>query len=368
MANMSNKTSTSQKMPKVSVVSISYNQENFIAQTLESFLMQKTNFNFEIIIADDCSTDNTAKIISGYATRFPDLIKPILRKKNVGIQENLVDALSQATGDYIALCEGDDFWTDEEKLQLQVNFLNTHRDYALVFHPVRVFFEKGEEEDSIFPDSTDPSNFTVKELLAHNFIQTNSVMYRRKTYKAIPKNILPMDWYLHLYHAQDGKIGFINRVMSVYRRQSGGVWWNAFKDVDLIWKKYGILHLRLYVEIMKLYATSLESLRILDRNIDTIVIALKNTDDQYKTHLLEEATEIFPITIAAAFARSIGTNKDLNDKLGQALEELESTKILVEREKATVSERDAELKLIKGSKLWKVRGAIKKPAKLIRRK
>src|SRR3990167_8573660 len=94
----------STQTPKVSVVSISYNQEDFIAQTLDSFLMQKTDFDFEVIIADDCSSDKTPEIINDYAKRFPSIIKPILRKKNVGIQNNMSDALSQARGRYIALC------------------------------------------------------------------------------------------------------------------------------------------------------------------------------------------------------------------------------------------------------------------------
>ena len=129
------------KRPLVSVVSITYNQEKFIREALEGMVLQKTNFDFEIIVADDASTDATAAIIQEYADAYPGLIKPVLRKKNLGAIANSLSSLRLARGKYLALCEGDDYWTDENKLQKQVDFLEAHQDYALCFHPVRVFFD-----------------------------------------------------------------------------------------------------------------------------------------------------------------------------------------------------------------------------------
>lgn len=255
------------KKIKVSIVCISYNQENYIAQTLESFVSQEPNFNFEVIIADDKSSDNTPNIINEYALRYPDIIKPVLRRKNLGPQQNFVDALKRATGDYIAICEGDDFWTDTQKLQKQADFLDTHDAYNIVFHPVRVFFENHEEEDAIYPLTSDTKEFTLKNLLKNNYIQTNSVMYRKINYDRLSLDVMPFDWYLHLSHVGNGKIGFINDVMSAYRRHAGGIWWNQHSQPQLIWKKYAYNYLKLLHEIMLLHGKNTENKKIINNHI-----------------------------------------------------------------------------------------------------
>lgn len=233
---------------KLTIVSITYNHEKYIAEALDSFLMQKTDFQFEVIIADDCSTDNTAKIIQEYANKYPDIIKPILREKNIGCINNYIDTLSQAKGEYLIMCEGDDYFTDHLKLQKQVDFLDANQDYYLCFHKVRIFFDDGSRPDSIFPNKSYHFNKNVLELedlLTHNFMQTNSVMYRwrfnhEKIEDVFPKYILPCDWFLHILHAQKGKIGFINETMSDYRRHKEGIWWESANDVEKIYLKHGI--------------------------------------------------------------------------------------------------------------------------------
>lgn len=242
--------------PKLSIVSVSYNQENYIRQTLEGFIAQKTDFDVEIIIADDCSTDSTARIIEEYAVKFPKLFKPILRTANVGAQVNVIDALKHAEGDYIALCEGDDYWTDPQKLQKQVDFLEAHPTYAVCFHPVSVVFEDKVKKNVIYPILNDDIVLDVDELLKWNFIQTNSVVYRRQQYNAIPDYILPLDWYLHLFHAQFGKIGYIDEVMSVYRRHEAGLWWDADNDTGKLLKKQSIPMMGLFIELLTLFSGS----------------------------------------------------------------------------------------------------------------
>ena len=108
--------------PLVSIASITYNHEKFIAQAIDSFLMQETDFDFEIIIGEDCSTDDTLKIIKEYKAKYPDIIKLITSESNVGMMTNFIRTLEACSGKYIALCEGDDYWTDTLKLQKQVNF------------------------------------------------------------------------------------------------------------------------------------------------------------------------------------------------------------------------------------------------------
>ncbi len=285
-------------VPKVSVVTVCYNQEQYIEEALKGFVEQKVDFDFEVIVSDDKSTDKTPEIVRRYAKEYPHIIKPILRKKNVGAVKNFVEAMRATTGTYVALCEGDDFWSDPTKLQRQVDFLDKNPDYAVSFHPVRVFFEGNVQEEFVFPSGADrPSSFTTKNLLQRNFIQTNSAVYRRpKSYDDLPEDILPLDWYLHLYHAQFGKIGMIDRVMSAYRRHPGGLWWDSYAGIHKIWKKYGSAHLSMYVEIMKLFGEKPEYRKIIEGHIIGLLDSLQHVDVEYHEHLVTDAIDLFPET------------------------------------------------------------------------
>lgn len=221
---------------KISIVCITYNHERFIRDCLEGFVMQKTNFPFEILINDDASTDKTADIIREYEAKYPDMFRCVYQTENQWGKKNpFTDILfPMVRGKYVALNEGDDYWTDENKLQKQVDFMETHSDFSVCFHPVTVHWDDNSEPDSVFPSAKErfyKTELTLDDLLKRNFIQTNSVLYRwrfhRDSLKLFPDGILPMDWYLHLLHAQTGKIGFLPDVMSVYRRNQGGIWTEA---------------------------------------------------------------------------------------------------------------------------------------------
>lgn len=302
--------------PKVSVIVITYNQEKYIGETLQSIVDQKTDFSIEIIVADDSSKDSTQDIIAQFAKKYPKTIKPTLRKKNLGAWQNFTDAIRQAKGEYIALCEGDDFWTNNDKLQLQADFLEKNRDYALCFHPVRVFYENNERKDTIFPDKK--SEFTTKELLKNNFIQTNSVVYRRQDYADLVQDVMPGDWYLHLYHARFGKIGFIDKVMSAYRRHSEGLWWQSSSagNMDEIWKKYGTGHLILFTEQLKFFGSTEEYRNIIDENIRNAVLILLRLDSTNNTNLLQRYAENYMESIDGflSLSRSLKYISDLHDK------------------------------------------------------
>src|SRR5919202_3380596 len=123
---------------KVSVLMITYNQEAFIAQAIRSALMQITDFDYEIVIGDDCSTDGTRDIVADLARKHPSKIRPLFQDVHLGVNRNLVSTLKACTGQYVAILEGDDYWTTQKKLQLQVNFLDCHYDYAICFHNVQV--------------------------------------------------------------------------------------------------------------------------------------------------------------------------------------------------------------------------------------
>ncbi len=250
--------------PKVSICCVTYNHEKFIRQTLESFLMQKTNFSFEIIIHDDASTDNTAEIIKEYEKKYPDIVKPIYQIENQFSKGKSISKtynFPRIKGEYVALCEGDDYWTDPLKLQKQVDFLDANPDFSVCFHSVRVFFEDGSIPDKIFPAKELIFNkdiLNIEDLLRHNFIQTNSVVYRwrfndkESIFDLFPENIMPGDYFLHLLHAQKGKIKFIDEVMADYRRHRDGIWWESSNNTEVLHLKYGVKELNFNIELKRI--------------------------------------------------------------------------------------------------------------------
>ncbi len=246
---------TSKNQNLVSVVCICYNHEKYIARAIDSFLSQNhPDFNIEIIVADDASTDKTNEIIAKYASKNKDVIRPILRNKNVGIQHNLFSALSEAKGEYIALCEGDDYWTDNDKLAKQIQYMQTNQKAAICFHSVEVVQESSGAKE-VFPGPEYWNSRTIESLLKTNYIQTNSVVYRRlKEYKEPIEKMLPIDWYLHILHALNGPIGFIKTAspMSVYLRHEGSVWWRTESTEITFWEKNIALHLQMHQEVLKL--------------------------------------------------------------------------------------------------------------------
>jgi len=225
--------------PRVSVVSITYNHEAYIREALEGFVAQKTDFPVEVIVADDASMDATPAIIQEYASRYPHLFRPILRSQNVGVHANLTGALSAARGEYLAMCEGDDYWTDPLKLAKQVAYLDRYPATSVCFHPVRVTWEDGRKA-SKFPPVHTRGKLSVETLILMNFIQTNSVMYRRLPhYDDIDADIAPLDWYLNLRHAARGSIAMLPETMAVYRRHSQGILYSWVENRARFWQEYG---------------------------------------------------------------------------------------------------------------------------------
>jgi len=211
--------------PLLTICTVAYNQEKFITQTLDGFVMQRTDFKFEAIVGDDCSTDGTAKIISDYARKYPEIIKPVLRTKNIGAVSNSSDVLTKATGKYIALCEGDDYWTDPLKLQKQVDFLEANPEYAICFHPVEILTPDGKLEHDFLtrkvPETTD-----IYDLAKGNYLHTPSVVSRNDP--EVVRDFVSLkspvgDYVFSLLNAQRGKIKKLTGEMAVYR-YGVGVW------------------------------------------------------------------------------------------------------------------------------------------------
>ncbi len=211
---------------KVSVAMVTYNHEKFIAKALDSVLMQHTAFEYEIVLGEDCSTDNTRNIVTEYKRRYPDKITLFLNEKNMGMHGNGAQVLQACSGEYIAMLDGDDYWTSAEKLQKQVDFLDKHRDCSACFHDALIVAEDGSEEPIHYREEHKEFS-TVEDVLVDNFIPTAAVMFRRRLTEELPAwaNSLKMgDWVLHILNAIHGPIGYIDETMSVYVVHRGGVW------------------------------------------------------------------------------------------------------------------------------------------------
>lgn len=243
--------------PKVSVCCITYNQKDYIGQALDSFIMQKTNFPFVVIVGDDASTDGTTEIIKEYALKYPNIIKPIFQEVNSGGFKNFCDVYNSVDTEYVAICEGDDYWTDENKLQKQFDCLEANKEMTICFHKTKCIFENEWKKSYEYPNPNQRFNKTIlsiEDIVKRNFIQTNSCMYRwcfngKDLSEYHSADIMPGDWYLHILHAKKGNIIFLDETMSVYRINKKGIWHNYFVDQDAIHLKYGIKELNFFNKV-----------------------------------------------------------------------------------------------------------------------
>ncbi len=212
-----------EKTPVVSICCIAYNQEKYISDTIEGFLLQKVSFPIEIIINDDCSTDKTATIIREYADNYPELIKPIFQKENQYSQGKKIFPITfaRAKGKYIACCEGDDYWTDPEKLQRQYDFLEKHQEYVMV------------AENAIYDNLKDGTkrkfselperDIDIIELLGVRPFATASVLFRNLEDNVVPDGKAFGDTIYWCHFSKFGKIRYLENVSSVYRKHDQGV-------------------------------------------------------------------------------------------------------------------------------------------------
>jgi glycosyltransferase involved in cell wall biosynthesis len=222
---------------KVSVLMITYNHEPYIAQAIESVLMQQTSFEYELVIGEDCSTDRTREIVVAYAKKCPDRIRPLLHEQNLGLmgKNNVVATYHACRGKYIALLEGDDYWTDPLKLQKQVDFLDNHPVCSICAHNTKII---GSNKDiprrTFLPENleTDITRgqeviFELPTLLQRIFFHTSSCIFKNGLITDFPEFLflLPgLDYGFFVLLACFGKIGYVNDVMSVYRNDSNGLW------------------------------------------------------------------------------------------------------------------------------------------------
>ncbi|MFN3555778.1 MAG: glycosyltransferase [Bacteroidales bacterium] len=219
------------EVPVVSALMITYNHEPFIAQAIEGVLMQETNFKVELVIGEDCSTDGTRQICETYAAQYPDQIRLLPSEKNLGMMPNFIRTLQACEGKYIALCEGDDYWTDPLKLQKQVDFLEVNDRYVAVFHNSE-YFDTINGVKRNYHDWYDNKDISPEQMiLGGGYIYpTASLLFRKPITENYPDFLLNAkagDRAISLFLITKGRFYYIAEKMSVYRFHQGGV---SFSD------------------------------------------------------------------------------------------------------------------------------------------
>jgi glycosyltransferase involved in cell wall biosynthesis len=223
--------------PKLSVHVITYNHARFIGQALDSILAQQVSFEYEIVVGDDCSTDGTAEIIRDYCDHWPGKIKAQFHDANVGMMRNVRETLERCEGEYIAFLEGDDYWTDPNKLQTQVEYLDQHPDCALCHHRVEhIGWPDGIRLQEFPPQRYRTSRPDPRALAMINYVQTCSVMFRQRLLPRFDEQFEQLrlgDWPLFVLLSQGGWIGYIDRTMAHYRVHANNTWNNRSADYKL---------------------------------------------------------------------------------------------------------------------------------------
>ena len=221
--------------PMVSVCCLAYNHATYIRQCLDSLVNQETNFSFEILIHDDCSTDGTTEIIREYESQYPDVIKPIYEVENQYSKGIPVGSFAwnfpRAKGKYIAMCECDDYWTDSHKLQKQFDFMESHPEHSLCCHAHINVYPDGTSTE-LHRYSTDVEICPIKDIImiGGGFMATNSMFFVTEYILPYPEwavNAPVGDAAWNLILSYKGKVGYLNEVMSAYRCSAIGSWSSA---------------------------------------------------------------------------------------------------------------------------------------------
>ena len=222
----------------VSVICTAFNHAKYIKNTLESFVMQKTDFKFEVLVHDDASNDNTAEIITEYANKYKDIILPVIQTENqyskgVMIIDELL--IPKARGKYIAFCEGDDFWTDENKLQRQIDFLENNREYTACVHNTMQYNCAKQRNEGLLIANNTEHDVELRHIIygMNNAYQTSSLVVRKEVIENMPEFYYIANKYgfgdypMAIWCAIKGKIKFLPYNMSTYRLMSNPTSWSS---------------------------------------------------------------------------------------------------------------------------------------------
>lgn len=240
--------------PLASVCVVTYNHKDYIKQCLDGVLMQQTNFPYEIILGEDGSTDGTREICMEYAEKYPEIISLFLRSRKDVIyingkptgRYNMIECLKEARGKYIALCEGDDYWTDPLKLQKQVDFLESNSDSSFVscgYYQLK--------SNKLFPVEIKQKKVTIESVFNKNIFNTASLVFRRRVISDLPDLIYKAnagDWFLQAWACKFGYGYAMDDYMAVYRIHQSSLW--SSMDSKTMGLR-GVNTLKLFKEVFK---------------------------------------------------------------------------------------------------------------------
>ncbi|MGM9506783.1 glycosyltransferase [Larkinella sp. GY13] len=232
------------KTPLVSICSTTYNLEKYISEAIDNWLMQRTNFEFEIIICDDCSVDNTVAIVESYIQRWPDKITLFKTEQNLGMMSNYIRSIVAAQGKYIAICDGDDYWIDENKLQMQVDFLESNTDFvasltnSIVLNDETketkiaktLVWDEADSLDLLFHDDFNKDNIDLSAGHVSTYLFRNHLIEKYPDW--FYDDDVITDFPLYLINSKYGKTKFFNTSTSVYRNRIGShsfTWYGYLK-------------------------------------------------------------------------------------------------------------------------------------------
>lgn len=245
-----------EKTPKVSVCVVTYNQGKYIRQCLQSIVEQRTDFDYEIIVSDDGSTDDTCAIVQEFAIKYPEMVKPIFHEKNIGPFKNFVTTHNMAIGEFIAHCDGDDLFFPE-KLQKQINYFEKHKGCTVVWHRVNFFneldgFSPGEAYDySMFNNGV----VTIEKALRFGSIAAHSsIMYRRSARKTKSPDFDTLDLFYSWEYLLSGWGKILDDVVGAYRVNAVGAFSKKFK---LIMRARAADHAKYYLKLLPAYRKSI---------------------------------------------------------------------------------------------------------------
>lgn len=224
---------------RVTVISLAYNVGPYIAQAIAGVVGQKADFGIRLIIAEDNSTDGTLAAARQWQARYPGIITVLHNGHNLGLQANFMSAYSHCDTEYVAICDGDDYWFDRHKLQTMVNYMDAHSECAVAFHRVINYYEY--DRSKSLSNGGQRSITTVEDLARSNYITNSSVIYRRDNLPVLPgwmAEIKSCDYAMHILNACHGNIRYFSRPMGIYRQHGSGIW--SLRDKTDREKKLGM--------------------------------------------------------------------------------------------------------------------------------
>lgn len=254
---------------------LTYNQEAYIDEAIRSVMLQQCDFEYELVIGNDCSTDGTRSRCEAWKKKYPGRIVLVNQHKNIGLARNFVATYGSLRGEYVAICEGDDWWCSRRKLQRQVDWMDAHPDYSCCFHRVVNYYQDTNAKS--LSNGGQKKEITILDLAERNVISNVSALFRRGLFGDLPEwmtQVSTYDYAIHMLNAEYGPLHYMRRPMAVYRQHRAAIWSRTRAD-----KKWDIsisirrLLIDYFARRKSLYPQSQEVCRRLQQTLDAIETA-----------------------------------------------------------------------------------------------